>query len=47
MITVATYDDTLNVDGDLSMTLENLQALLEIDVRALGWRVRIHSFSSL
>lgn len=31
MITIATDEDTLNVDGDLSMTLENLKAILEAD----------------
>lgn len=31
MITVATDEDTFTVDADLSMTLENLQAILEAD----------------
>lgn len=33
MITVATDEDTFSIDGDLSMTLEDLQAILEADVR--------------
>jgi hypothetical protein len=32
MITVATEEDTYSIDGDLSMTLENLMAILEADV---------------
>lgn len=35
MITVATDEDTYSIDGDLSMTLENLMAILEADVSGI------------
>jgi hypothetical protein len=36
MITVATDEDTFSIDGDLSMTLENLVAILEADVGVIN-----------